>query len=92
MLQGYLDMMGIPYSTCSTLCEALTFDKYTCTNYLQGFWHSYNKSDYSVPGEAIRPEAILKAVGLTVFCKTQCRGIQLWGFKGEDSGRRWTKL
>ena len=27
MLQGYLDMMGVPYSTCNTLVEAITFDK-----------------------------------------------------------------
>lgn len=37
MLQGYLDMMGVPYSTCNTLVEAITFDKYTCTNYLNAF-------------------------------------------------------
>ncbi|HPG73762.1 MAG TPA: D-alanine--D-alanine ligase, partial [Bacteroidales bacterium] len=35
MLQGYLDCLNIPYSSCSTLVSALTFDKHMCKMYLQ---------------------------------------------------------
>lgn len=36
-LQGYLDMMGIPYSCPGVLTSALTFNKYFCKNYLASF-------------------------------------------------------
>ena len=34
LLQGYLDMMGVPYGCCNVLASALTFDKHTCNTYL----------------------------------------------------------
>ena len=76
MLQGYLDMMGIPYSTCSTLCEALTFDKYTCTNYLQGFGIPTTNPIILFRGKQYDREAILKAVGLPCFVKPNAEGFQ----------------
>jgi D-alanine-D-alanine ligase len=36
-LQGYLDMVGIPYSCPGVLPSALTFNKYFCKNYLAQF-------------------------------------------------------
>jgi D-alanine-D-alanine ligase len=36
LLQGYLDMLGIPYTSCSAFVSALTFDKFACKNYLRG--------------------------------------------------------
>ena len=36
-LQGYFDMMGIPYSCCGVLAAALTFNKFVCNQYLHGF-------------------------------------------------------
>jgi len=74
MLQGYLDMMGIPYSTCSTLCEALTFDKYTCTNYLNGFGINTTRPVMLTRGQAFDKEAVLRAVGLPCFVKPNAEG------------------
>jgi len=37
LLQGFLEMMHIPYSCCGVLPAALTFNKYACNHYLQGF-------------------------------------------------------
>lgn len=37
LLQGYLDMIGVPYSCCGVLPAAMTFNKYTCNHYLAGF-------------------------------------------------------
>jgi len=36
-LQGYLDMMGVPYSSCGVLASALTMNKYICNRYLDYF-------------------------------------------------------
>lgn len=74
MLQGYLDMMGIPYSTCSTLCEALTFDKYTCTNYLKGFGIPTTHPVMLSRGQYIDREAVLAQVGLPCFVKPNAEG------------------
>lgn len=74
MLQGYLDMMGVPYSTCSLLCEALTFDKYTCTNYLNGFGINTTHPVMLTRGRAYDKEAVLAAVGLPCFVKPNAEG------------------
>lgn len=74
MLQGYLDMMAVPYSTCSTLCEALTFDKYTCTNYLQGFGINTTHPVMLRKGQFYDKEAVLNAVGLPCFVKPNAEG------------------
>ena len=37
VLQGYFDMIGLPYSCCGVLAAAMTFNKYTCNHYLKGF-------------------------------------------------------
>ena len=37
ILQGYLDMIGLPYSCCGVLAAALTFNKYACNHYLSAF-------------------------------------------------------
>ena len=74
MLQGYLDMMNIPYSTCSTLCEAITFDKYTCTNYLNGFGINTTHPVMLTRGQAYDKEAVLASVGLPCFVKPNAEG------------------
>ena len=35
-LQGYFDMIGLPYSCCGVLAAAMTFNKYTCNHYPRG--------------------------------------------------------
>lgn len=74
MLQGYLDMMGIPYSTCSTLAEAMTFDKYTCTNYLRGFGIQTTRPVMLVRGQAYEAGEVLAEVGLPCFVKPNAEG------------------
>jgi len=74
MLQGYLDMLGIPYSTSPALCEALTFDKYTCTNYLKGFGIPTTSPVLLLRGQTFSAENILSAVGLPCFVKPNAEG------------------
>ena len=37
VMQGYFDLIHLPYSTSGVLVEAMTFDKYVLNNYLRGF-------------------------------------------------------
>ena len=36
LLQGYLEMIGVPHSTCSAFVTTVAFDKYACKRYLEG--------------------------------------------------------
>ena len=35
LMQGYLEILGIPHSGCSAFVSAITFDKYSCKSYLK---------------------------------------------------------
>lgn len=35
LLQGYLEMLGIPFSTCSAFVSTVVFDKFACKSYLR---------------------------------------------------------
>lgn len=35
LMQGYLEMLGVPFSSCSSFVSAVTFDKYSCKSYLK---------------------------------------------------------
>ena len=34
-MQGYLEMLRVPFSSCSAFVSAITFDKFSCKNYLK---------------------------------------------------------
>ena len=36
LLQGYLELMGIPHSGCNAFVSTVIFDKYSCKSYLRG--------------------------------------------------------
>lgn len=35
LMQGYLEMLGIPHSGCNAFVSAITFDKFSCKSYLK---------------------------------------------------------
>ena len=43
-LQGYLDMVGVPYNTSSSAISALTFQKFHCNQFLKNFGHKCARS------------------------------------------------
>ncbi|MDR1273230.1 MAG: D-alanine--D-alanine ligase [Odoribacteraceae bacterium] len=73
LLQGYLDMLRVPHG-CSVLCSALTFDKYTCNNYLRG--HGVNVPDSLLlrQGIAYDKEQVIRELGLPCFVKPNADG------------------
>ena len=36
LVQGYLEMLGVPHSSCSAFVTTVAFDKYACKRYLEG--------------------------------------------------------
>ena len=79
LLQGYLDMLGLPYSCCGVLAAAITFNKYTCNHYLKGFGVRVAESVLlrrEAIGERLEVLAkeIVERVGLPCFIKTNVGG------------------
>ena len=35
LMQGYLEMIGVPHSGCNAFVSAITFDKFSCKSYLK---------------------------------------------------------
>ncbi len=76
VLQGYFDMLGIPYSTCNVLVEALTFDKYVLNNFLRSFGVNVPQSVMLRRGKPRRltDEQIVARLGLPCFVKPTADG------------------
>ncbi len=74
ILQGYFDLLKIPYSTCNVHTSSLTFNKWFCNNYLSSFNIKMAKSVKISKGETIDPSAIVKKLGLPVFVKPNAGG------------------
>jgi D-alanine-D-alanine ligase len=73
-LQGYLDMLGIPYSNCGVLASALTFNKFTCNNFLKSFGIEVANSVILRKNEHYRTGEIISRLGLTLFVKPNVGG------------------
>ncbi|GHT67678.1 D-alanine--D-alanine ligase [Bacteroidia bacterium] len=69
LLQGYFDMLDIPYSCCGVLAASLTFNKYFCKNYLQTFGVKVAASGLLRKGDSWNERDIVSNLGLPVFVK-----------------------
>ncbi len=70
-LQGYFDMMQIPYTTCNLFTLALTFNKFACKLHLQSCIPNFKtaKAVYIHKNNIPTPESIIETVGLPCFIK-----------------------
>ena len=74
VLQGYFDMLGIPYSNCGVLTSALTFNKFTCNNFLKSFGVKVAPSIVLRGTDTYTPEQIAAELELPVFVKPNSGG------------------
>jgi D-alanine-D-alanine ligase len=74
LLQGYLEMLNIPHTTCGVLPAALTFNKFTCNTYLKGFGVAVADSILIRKNKAFNSEDIVKKLGLPCFVKPNAGG------------------
>ena len=68
-LQGYLDMVGVPYNTSSAAIMALTFQKFHCNQFLKNFGINVPEAVLIKPDDDINEEETLNKVGLPCFVK-----------------------
>ncbi len=68
-LQGYLDMLGIPYTSCNAATAALSFDKFLCNRFINSYGIQTPKALSFLKGEAINNKAIIETLRLPLFVK-----------------------
>lgn len=76
-LQGYLEMLRVPYSTCSAFVSAVAFDKYACKRFIEGGNHVGLAGDaLVVRGMDVErtSEDLVKKLGLPLFVKPSAGG------------------
>lgn len=78
VLQGYFDLIGMPYSTSGVLVEALTFNKFALNNYLRTFPELHISDSVLVRKEDTvtveREREIAERLGIPCFVKPNAGG------------------
>ena len=76
LLQGFLEMMHIPYSCCGVLAAAMTFNKYTCNHYLKGFGVKIADSILLRKSDSLEniEDRVEKELGFPCFIKSNVGG------------------
>ncbi|MBM6992418.1 MAG: D-alanine--D-alanine ligase [Prevotella sp.] len=74
LMQGYFDLIHLPYSTSGVLVEAMTFDKYVLNNYLRAFGVKVADSILLRRGDSYDEAEIEARLGMPVFVKPSADG------------------
>jgi len=74
ILQGYFELLGIPYSTCDVLVSALTFSKFTLNQYLKSFGIRVAESMLVNKQHEVSEDLIIEKIGLPCFIKPNASG------------------
>jgi len=99
-IQGYFDLLGIPYSSCGVLAEALTFNKYVNNQFLKT--QGVRVSDAIrltrngiADGSGIQPsltENLIIRLGLPVFVKPNDGGSSFGVTKVKEASQMKTAI
>lgn len=77
-MQGYLDMVGVPYNTCNAIVSALTFNKSYCNKVVKDFnIVNIANSVHLIKGEPYSVGSILEKIQLPMFVKPNESGSSL---------------
>ena len=74
ILQGYFDLLHIPYSTSNVLVEAMTFNKFALNQYLKSFGIRVADSMLIREGQKVSDEDVISHIGLPCFIKPNAGG------------------
>ena len=86
-LQGYFDMLRIPYSSSGVLASALTLDKYICNRFLQSRQIRVADAIRLRRGESVPADRIVDRLGLPVFVKPNGSGSSFGITKVTEAAR-----
>ena len=85
LMQGYFEMLGIPFSSCSSFVSAMTFDKFSCKNYLRGMDCVRCADDIFIRrGDNVTASDAVQRLGLPLFVKPTDGGSSFGVTKVKD--------
>lgn len=73
-LQGYFEMIGMPYTCCGVLAASLTYSKFTCNHFLHDFGVRIAKDILLREGEGVESGKAVAELGLPMFVKPNIGG------------------
>ncbi len=73
-LQGYFDLISVPYSTSGVLIESLTFNKFALNQFLKNFGVKVAEDLLVRKGQEIDPKQVVATVDLPCFIKPNAGG------------------
>ncbi len=74
LVQGYFDLIGMPYSCCGVLAASLTCSKYFCNKYLSTMGIPVAKSILLHRDEDMSSDDVVAQLGLPLFVKPNAGG------------------
>ena len=74
LLESYFELIRLPYSTCTPLISAMTFNKFVLNQYLRGFGVRVAESLTLKRGSNVTNDDIISRIGLPCFIKPSCGG------------------
>lgn len=84
ILQGYFELLRIPYSTCNVQVSALTFNKWHCSNFLRSFGVTMAASVKLNRGVEFSSKDLVHQLGLPLFVKPNAGGSSFGITKVKD--------
>lgn len=73
-LQGYLDIMGVSYSSCNQASTVVTFDKLLCKMAVKESGVNLARHIYIKEGDRVEPEELAAELGLPLIVKPTASG------------------
>lgn len=92
ILQGYFELIGMPYSTCDVLVSALTFSKFHLNQYLKAFGVKIADSMLVNKHQPVSDEDIVSRIGLPCFIKPNASGSSFGVTKVKEKSQIRTAL
>ncbi|MEP5339874.1 MAG: D-alanine--D-alanine ligase [Algibacter sp.] len=84
-MQGYLDLLSIPQTSCDMYQAAITFNKRDCLSVLKPYGIKTAESFFLNLGDVIDEDAIIEKVGLPCFVKANKAGSSFGVSKAHKS-------
>jgi len=85
-LQGYLDLLEIPYTSCGVDTSALTFNKFYCNHFIRSMGVTAARGFSFKRGEEIDKATIITELGLPLFIKPSSSGSSVGVSKVKNEG------
>ena len=84
-LQGYFEMLQIPYTGCNSFCSALTFNKYFCNIAVKNCGVPISPSLHFYKDDTILYDEVIACCGLPCFVKPCNSGSSVGVTKAHDA-------